>query len=514
MARNGLILFSLSGSVFLAAATFTADAAHAVSLFSQTLSFNTPGPQSAWGPGAAQRYSGFEDLTIPWRNVSESVGTIEGSASTPNPACEITGPVPCFPETIDTRTGAKVSVRTSGKAGFNVSYLADAGSVEAAFDMEVSAIVPGSVKKGEYFDLGPSRTVTTSRLTTRSPTVEARIYPVVDFDATVDMEGCLIGFGCDRTIFTDIGTDVIGQQELMHLTPNRVYLGQGFGLPVDVSFNALETELSFGVDVLGKPSLSVDDKDITGFGAPSIELANAKLRIPEVQTAGTLVGSTIRSSGYDTVLELNADLDALFPGVPVGGIDLGLGPVGGLKLEGYDVEGGLTLGLRQDFTLTHDLMVRFDFSAPVLVEGIGPMSFYEGRWDTLPRMAVFEPTLFSPLFWLDAELQNETGLQFGLQLAIEALLLKGTLGFFDVELGPVLEQVYPYRPDWAFAVPFDETFDLAMNGVAALPFLVSPREGGAGLDDSPAPVPLPPGVALLVTALIALPVAARRRRRG
>lgn len=506
----------------LAAALISAAPAVAAPLYSADLAFNTATRQSAWGPGPAQRKSDSIFLGTTWANKSVSVGGVTGGVSretAPNPAFALwvackgatlgfgdcgSKPSETTTATIDTRTGAEATLKTSGKAGVNLNYTLDAGSVAASVGYAVEAATPTAVKKSEFFSLGVTEALKSGSLDGQSPTASASADIVFALQVDASGRACIVFAGCasgsGRIVNFDTTTEIIA------IDPNKISFAAGL-LPAGTSLEVALANVTATVNVASgappaiPPSVSVDVNGLT-IGPPPVgivvDVASAELTVPNVVSTGGLSGDQLKASGSDKILALKADVDAIAPFVPVGGAGFSVGPLG-VTLDAFDVEAGPTMSLFQEFTLTPQLMVDFVFDRPVFASGFGLLDRWTGAWEALPEFAVNESTLFTPTFWLDATLKSKTGLQFGLELTIE--LLKASLGIgpASFNVGPLVDFSLNYDPSFAQVSLFDATFGFGgFNRIEGPSFRI-------------APVPLPlPGL-LLAMALAGLALRHRRR---
>ncbi len=504
-----------------AALIWTAPAV-AAPLYTADLGFNTATRQSAWGPGPAQRLSDSIFLGTTWSNKSVSVGGVTGGVSretAPNPAYALwvackgatlglgdcgSEPSTTATATIDTRTGAEATLKTSGKAGVNLNYTLDAGSVGASVGYAIEAKTPDAVKKGEFFSLGVTESLKTGALDGQSPTASASADIVFALEVDASGRACIVFAGCasgsGRIVDFDTTTEIIA------IDPNKISFAAGL-LPANTSLEVALANVKATVNVDSgippaiPPSVSVDVNGLT-IGKPPVgvvvDVASAEITVPNVVSTGGLSGGQLKAGGSDRILALKADVDAIAPFVPVGGAGFSVGPLG-VTLDAFDIEAGPTMSLFQEFTLIPELMVDFVFDRPVFASGFGLLDSWSGAWDALPDFAVNESTLFMPTFWLDATLKSKTGLQFGLELTLE--LVKASLGVgpASFNVGPLVDFNLNYDPSFAQVSLIDRSF--AFGGFN--------RIQGASFRVAPVPLPLP-GL-LLAVALAGLALRGRCR---
>jgi hypothetical protein len=448
-----------------------------------------PGPlkfstvnQSIWGPGSAAVFTDSEFLGPQWTNRTVGVGGFTGSLSTvtinTNPAwwawkaCKETIDFLCggepskgqIQEVIDTRTGARVDLTTSGKFGLEWGYTVNSGSVNAAAAFSASAALPGAnTKHGEFFSLNPDSKLEGGSILSQSPQVEAHINAIAQLSASVTAQACLILTGC-----TGKGTHTFPSlnmtQPVLSIDPNSIKV-LGDLLPPDnpgeprkplaeVKLANQTLTVQAAVDVTGVPGWKLTTSQFTLVDTTpptpdvTIDLASIEFKLPNIATSGGLgtrvengiVTQVVESSGRDDIIKLRLDVDALASGLglPVqGGAGLTLIDEGGIKIGAqfdlWDVDIGPDIGVTQDFELEPTLMVRLDFSKPVMIAGqSGLQTFWEGEWDLLPEIALLETTTFSPTFWLDATLTHIIGIDLGLTGTMDILKFS-----FSAEAGPV-----------------------------------------------------------------------------
>jgi len=440
-----------------------------------------PGPlmfsttdQSMWGTGNATVFKNSVFLGPQWTNKTVGVGGFTGSLSTvtinTNPAwwawkaCKETIDFLCggepskgqIQEVIDTRTGARVDLTTSGKFGLEFGYTVNSGSVNAAAAFSAAAVLPGTnAKQGEFFSLNPDTKLEGGSISSQSPQVEAHINAIAQLSASVTAQACLILAGCTgKGTLTLPSVDMT--QPVLSIDPNSIKILGGL-LPPDnpgeprkplaeVKLLNQTLTLQAAVDLVAQTpgwKLTTSQFTIVDTTPPTpdvtIDLASIEFKLPNIATSGGLDAGLIKSSGRDDVIKLRLDVDALATGlgIPVLGFGLTLIDEGGFKIGGQfdalDVDIGPDIGITQDFELEPTLMVHLDFSKPVMIAGLsGLRTFWEGEWDLLPEIALLETTSFSPIFWLDATLTNTIGIDLGLVGTMDILKFS-----FSAEAGPV-----------------------------------------------------------------------------
>ncbi len=495
---------------------------------SGVLSFETTERQSAWGPGTAARVEDTVPALIPISG-GETIGLITGSkdGSVPNLAypveiaewglCNLNplndcGPAPSLTKPADTRTGATVTLATAGAVGVEFGYVADAGSVASELDFSATALIPdpGEVGVGEVFNLNPDSVFEDGKLDSTSPTAGANVDVVVDLEVTASAKGCVFLAGCKTAGPTKL-IDADEQKELIGIDPNEIRYLDGFFPGAELRTPLANQSATLIVDSTLTPSVSTNFGTI---GKPpigvTVDLATAEIQVPIAEGEAGKTGDVILLETQSDFFSIRADVDALVPILPVGGLGFSLGDFVTLSLDAYDIEVGPTMDLFQDFTLTPELGVDFAFDKEIWVEGTGKTSVWSGLWDALPDMSVFERTTFIPEFWVKALLETKTGLTFGFKLTIDAFkaaasVAIGPITLLEGMLGPLFSKEIPFAEDFATATLFDDSFDLGgFESVSGRAFVVDPNP--------PAPVPLPPAVLSLIVALGVLRVTRRRNR--
>lgn len=498
------------------------------------LTFQTQERQSTWGPGPAAEISDTIFAGAQW-NESFSTGAIVGEVSTTTikditfstrlaawNACRdsifsgLCGPRPTdgsFTITTDTRTGAKVDVSTSGKAGFDLNYKLSAGSLGASFDYNVEAFLPHArdIRAGEDFHIQTSSVFSDGALDTQSPTAEASVDAVLKIDASVSGQGCVLLVGCASGSGKIL--DVDEDRELIGVDLNQITYLDGFTpdwAELSTSIANQSVGLQVGV-VNGVPTVVVDAPFLPkppGLGA-TLDLGEIEFTAPIFTAEGEKAGGSLKAMGRSDFIDVTADLDTLF-GL-AGGANASFGPIG-VSVDAYDFDAGPSLDVFQDLTITPELMVKLDFSAPVEIAGSLRNSF-EGAWNALPKFRIFEETTFTPTFFVKAMVESVTGLQVGLELTMEFLKGAVSLSAFDftllsASLGPLFSETFAFDPDWGKFSLFDEIFHLqGLTEQQAAAFTLRPYEDVQV-------IPLPAGAVLMLTALAGLGLARRRQRRA
>jgi hypothetical protein len=454
-------------------------AACAVSGTATATALYDPGPlnfstvnQSMWGPGNATIFTDSVFVGPQWTNRTVGVGGFTGSLNTvtinTNPAwwawkaCVETINFLCggepakgqVQEVVDTRTGARVDLTTSGKFGLEFGYTVNSGSVDAAAGYSASAVLPDGAKQGQFFNLNPDSTLQSGSIASQSPKIEAYLNAIAQLSGSVTARACLITFGC-----TEQGTltlpSVNLSQPVISINPNTIKIlpdllppkspGEPRRPLAEPGLINHVFKLQGVVDATGTPGFkltksepgSTTDETVVDTTPPtpdvSFDLASLQANLPDIATSSTNISTAVKngnvtrvvtSGGRDDFLTMLLDVDGLAfilggGSIPPLGLGITLLDKGGFKLglqlDALDIDIGPVIGITQDFELEPTLMARLNFDNPVMIAGLnGLQSVWEGRWDSLPDIALQETTTITPEFWLEAMLTNSIGIDLGL----------------------------------------------------------------------------------------------------
>ena len=414
--------------------------------------------QSMWGTGDATVIANSVFLGPQWTNRTVGVGGIIGSLSSTtintNPvwwawkACKETVDFLCGSEpnrgaeqlVIDTRTGARVDLTTSGKFGLEFGYTVNSGSVDALANLSASAVLPTTnPKQGELFSLNPNSQLVSGSLSSQSPWVEAHIDAIAQLSGSVTAQACLILTGCTGQGTLNLPSLDLNQN-VVAIDPNSIKILDGL-LPPDnpgeprnplaeISLANQTLTLQAAVDATGTPGFKLTSSQFTFVDTTpptpdvTIDLASIEFQLPNISTSGGVDGSKLTSDGREDVIKLRADVDGLAfvtgsGSIPPLGLGLTLIDSGsfkvGMQLDALDIDIGPDIGITQDFELVPTLMAHVAFSKPVMIAGMsGPQTFWDGAWDLLPEIALLETTTITPQFSLMAMLKNSIGIDLGL----------------------------------------------------------------------------------------------------
>ena len=526
------------------------------------LNFSTE-EQSMWGTGPATVLTDSVFLGPQWTNRTATLGGIIGTrtdvTTITNPrwwawaACKATINIFCGNEptptigsvTVDTRTGARLDLTTSGKFGLEFGYTINSGSVDATAKFSAAAVLPsGNPGAGKFFSLNPASSLVDGAISSQSPEAEAHINAVAQLSGSVTATACLIGLGC-----TDGSTPlppVGGVQPILSIDPNRIEIlpewlpRPPLPEPPDGRLPLAEVKLANQTLTL-KAAVAFAEPEVPGLklttseftiidttlGQPGVtfDLASIEFKLPDISTSGGLgvrvkhgsVVDVIESSGRSDIIKSRLDLDALATLATSGGLPpLGLGLTlidkegfkVGMQADLLDIDAGPDIGITQDFELDPTLMVQLAFSKPVMIKDV-PLAVdsWAGPWDLLPEIALLETTTITPTFWLEAMLTNTIGIDLGLTGTMDVLKFgfKAEVGEVDLlETSPISLNILLGLGNQLFTTPklrfpiWDTPFELGgFEPIAAAPFTITVPEPGA-----------------LVLLLAALGAAALARRRA
>lgn len=509
------------------------------------LEFSTDG-QSMWAPGDAIQFADSFFLGAEWSNRKGGTGTIVGNANATNPlwtAWNLTCPF-CLPalepsKTIDTRTGARVDVTTSGKFGLEFGYTLDSGSVSAASQFSATAVLPGAtLTQGEFFNLNPMSSLVDGSISSQSPWAEVYVDAIAQFSGSVTATGCAILLSCATGTANLPTVDAV--LRIVTVDPNSIKFLPELPPPLvsplyEIALLNQEATLSgtlspILVPPFVKPGFRLEaggvtliDTTIAPVPTLDIELATLEVQAPNIATVGGLDGDLLKSSGRDDVLTAKIDIDAvgtMSGALPPTGIGLTLIDVPGFKasaqFDALDVKAGPVLGLTQDFELDPTLWVQLDFSAPVMIQGqSGSYMSWTGKWESLPYFALLQETTFSPTFWLDAMLTNMLGLDLGLVGTLDLFSIEAGVSVAGIDIlswGTTLNEILGFDNE-LFSTPklripiYENSFSLGgFNRVQAAAFSIDVLKPG------PVQVPEPGTLSLLLVGFGALALSRRRKQ--
>ncbi|MGK0411452.1 MAG: hypothetical protein ACJASB_003655, partial [Shewanella psychromarinicola] len=173
----------------------------------------------------------------------------------------------------------------------------------------------------------------------------------------------------------------------------------------------------------------------------SLEFSNPYTSDAEGEWGGTSNNIATATIGGD-FLDLRLDVDKVIGyalGLPNGASlslkDFGIkkSPID-VEVTLFDIHAGPSINLETELALSPELMVNFEFSAPVLIKGeIGAQTHYQGTWENIPDIALLAPSssknvgeynntdevTATPTFFVKANISNRTYIDIAAALEIE-----------------------------------------------------------------------------------------------
>lgn len=329
---------------------------------------------------------------------------------------------------VDTRTGVAVNGTTDGRVGVELGVEIDSGSVDATVSYKASLDIPDTdgLSKANPINFNPNSALAgKNELNTNFANLELSVDAIMELSGNVTGEACVIGTGCK------VGSSPFNIDETAPI----------------VSFNrGGEGE----VLLLGqKPSVFGFPDEANGFPfAIDAGIAEVTLHLPQPDASGGLDPNTetLKATGQDDLVDLLVDLDevvATAAGVPgLFGTSVPIGTVGSIGYDIINVNIGPTVDLRQDFELDPTLFVELVFDKAVLIGG-ELVTTLVSAWDQLPDITfVDDVTTVTPTFFIEADLQNETLLDFDFEFIVDLLQINFDLLGFERSfgIGNVLEE--------------------------------------------------------------------------
>lgn len=367
---------------------------------------------------------------------------------------------------IDTRTGAALTGTTDGRVGLNLGIAIDSGSVDATVSYLASLDIPDTLllDKADAIHFNPDSVLAgANALNTSFSNLSMSVDAVMQLSGGINAEGCLISAGC-----TSGGTTFAINEIAPVLSFNED--GQGGILLLG------QTPSDLGVPVNGFPLAM----DIAG-------LATATLYLPAPNASGGLdgTGQKLKATGQDDLFDLDLDLDNIVataagvPGLFGSGVDIPV--LGNVSYDIIDVQMGPHVDLQQDFELDPTLYVSLVFDKAVEIGGQLVTSLVTA-WDQLPAIRFIDDiTRVTPTFFVQADLRNQTLLDFDLNFLIDLLQIQYDFGLFGdghFGIGNVLDSSIDLFDTPAF---YDKLFQLnGFNLQIGDSFLIDFTNGSSG----------------------------------
>lgn len=360
------------------------------------------------------------------RKLGNSSSTCRNGQSGRLPVVALGTAPPQFLE-VDTRTGVAVEGTSDGRVGLEFGIEIGSGSVDATVSYEATLDIPDTtvLAKTTAINFNPDSVLAgTNTLNTEFASLALSADAIFELSGSVTGEACVIAAGC-KTGSTPFDIDATA--------------------PI-LSFNE---DGEGGVLLLGqKPSVFGFPDEANGFpftiDAGVSGLATATLHLPQPDASGGLDATTgtLKASAQDDLVDLSVDVDAAVSLAVTGGItsdafgfSVPIGNVGSVGYDIIDVNIGPSIDLRQDFELDPTLFVQLVFDKAVMVAG-ELVTELISAWDLLPDIFFLDDvTTVTPTFFVDADLRNETLLDFDLDFMIDLLQINFDLLGFDRQFG-------------------------------------------------------------------------------
>jgi hypothetical protein len=335
-------------------------------VYSDTYTLQTTN-QSMWAPGAQAAWSynsGFQGGA--WGTyagsapVSGGVNAITGSSNatitpavpgipgycTSTPWGDVCTPaIPGIPAvTADTRTGAAVTIQSSGKVGVVATASANGGAVAVILPVSTQLNISDPLN-GVFHVSGVNTIGSGASISTVAPSFQAGVSGVINLDNKFSGTGCVVFAGCSSSS-SNVNVDP-GQFSIVGLNTANTKPLSAFGVNVPMV-------------AYGNPQGITAGAQTVGYVTP-YQLSDA--------SGGSVSGGTLSMSNNQTLLNVAADLTGIaqfaldFPvDVLNPSIDLGVATIAGTLL---DVQAGVNLGITQSFSFDPNLQVTLVFDEPV-----------------------------------------------------------------------------------------------------------------------------------------------------
>jgi hypothetical protein len=375
---------------------------------------------------------------------------------------------------IDTRTGAQITGNVDGRAGLELGIAIDSGSADATVSYQANLEIPDTtvLAPGATLSLNPnSQLAGTNSLTTSFANLELSLDTVLEVSGDVTAEACFIPAGCKSS-------------------------GTPFDIDVRAPILSFNEDGEGAIEFLGVPpsALNIPIPDGFPIALDVAGVADVTLHLPRPDASGGLDPATDRltARGQDDLLDLILDIDniaATAAGVPglfepeIPPLAIGALELGSFGFDIINVGVGPTIDLVQEFELSPTLYVNLAFDTEVEVNGV-PLTQLESPWDLLPDITFLaDRTVVTPTFFLEAELLNQTLLDFDLELFIDLLQLTYDFPLLDftgtVGIGNILgEGIDLFESPALYSQLFDlqgfdaqigESFEVALGTQSSAP---------------------------------------------
>jgi len=354
----------------------------------------------------------------------------------------------------DTRSGATIDVRSSGKVGLMFGYAIDSGSIDTTARFRASAQLPGAVKQAEFFSLNAGSMFDKGTIATQSPKIEAYVSTVLKMSGSMGAKACGVALGCQTVSNVALPTINLNQR-LLSVDPSSLKVLEGV-MPggkalAEVPIANQTLTLEGGTTTTKPPvvgfkltsgGLTVATSLPPNLPNVTADVAQMTVYVPKIATSGQANAAPVTSSGRSDLLSAQIDLDAAAAArglMPPTGVNFDLIDVGAFKLRAsvdlIDAKAGPVLGVTQAFKFDPTLMTTLKFSRPVHIGGTaGLHDSWTGAWNDLPMFAIDGMTTFTPTFWLDAMLTNELGLDLRMVGTLDVLKFGATAAVGGVEV--------------------------------------------------------------------------------
>jgi hypothetical protein len=284
---------------------------------------------------------------------------------------------------------------------------------------------------------------------------------------------------------------------------------------VDIDFSQAKLDLYLDLaSLVGASSpveIKFEEKNGAIFNPTNVSLAvkaaEMDMQLPfHGEASITAAGDApISVSTREDFFDYSLDLDTWI--TPLGGFLIEAAGAG-MEFDLWDLTGGWNVGIDRAIEMTRDLMVTLRADNLVSFGGLDATE-WTGRWSDLPEISLYESTLFTPEFFLDASMRYRLALQPGIHLELEFVDFGAWFFGASYDPGPLWERRWLFAPDDLEVTMVDERMPVGsqFSRIEVASFLLEV--------DSPIDVvaaPIPGTLPLLATAVMG-PLWLRRRRR-